>query len=370
MSSSRPVFILVPSFDPTGPVKGAFALANALAPSFSVRLVAIKNYGGDILPALDARVELLSLASRKSVLSRLKAYRQMLKKANDLSGHRPTSISICFSADVVNAACTGCARIISSVRSNLLKDYRLGYGVLGLPLAWFHYRLLNRFDHVVAMTHSMAVEIGRFVSRKAIVIGNFVDEKSLEKYRTSGRGGPYRFVFLGSLTERKQPLMVLRALSELVEQGVDATLDVVGGGPLHAVMASEITRKNLDERVRLHGHLNDPYPRLAASDVMVLPSLSEGLARASLESLYLGLPCVLRDVDGNGELITDGSNGAVFGVDAELAQHMLLAAKLSRNNSDKRSLLPKVFRQAYAEKCFVDLIGYEQTGLAMPDCSH
>lgn len=355
---SRPVFILVPSFDPTGPVKGAFALANALASKFPVRLVALKEYAGPGLPALDSRVTLHSLASEKSMPAKLKAYRLMLKKAGELSG-QPISISICFSADVLNAACTGYAKTISSVRSNLLKDYRMGFGVLGLPLARFHYWLLNRFDHVIAMTRAMAVEIGRFVSREAIVIGNFVDEPFLEKYRTPAQCGPYSFVFLGSLTERKQPLTVLRALGELVEQGVDATLDVIGGGPLQAAMANEVARMGLEGRVRLHGHLSDPYPLLASADVMVLPSLSEGLARASLESLYLGLPCVLRDVDGNGELVTPGRNGALFSSDSELAQQMLLAAEISRANSRKDCLLPDVFRQGYAENHFRELIAGE-----------
>lgn len=353
---SRPVFILVPSFDPTGPVKGAFALANALAPNFSVRLVALKDYDGNFLPASDPRVALYSLASRRSLLPKLRAYRLMLNEAKKEAGCCPTSISLCFSADLVNAACCSSARIVSSVRSNLLKDYRMGYGLLGLPLAWLHYRLLGRFHHVIAMTQSMAAEIGRFVSRQPVVIGNFVDEEFLEKYRASEQNGPYRFVFLGSLTERKQPMTVVQALAELVAGGVDATLDVIGGGPLLERMAREVSRHNLEERVCLHGHLSDPYPVLAEADVMVLPSLSEGLARASLESLYLGLPCVLRDVDGNSELVTPSVNGALFRVDEELVSQMLDAAKLSRGNSGKHSLLPEQFRQAYAENRFVRLI--------------
>jgi len=359
---SKPVFILVPSFDPTGPVKGAFALANVLAQGFSVRLVALKEYVGAELPALDRRVSIHSLALERSPLSKLSAYRRMLDEARTHSGHHPTSISLCFSADVLNAACSGRARIIASIRSNLLKDYRMGFGLVGLPLARFHYLLLNRFEHVIAMTHSMASEIGRFLSQEPVVIGNFVDEVFLERYRAVGQEGPYRFLFLGSLTERKQPLLVVQALAELVEQGVDATLDLIGGGPLQGILEAEVSKRKLAQRVRMHGHLSDPYRLLAAADVMVLPSLSEGLARAGLESLYLGVPCVLRDVDGNGELISEGSNGALFADDSELSRSMLRAAELSRVSSEKTCLLPSAFRKAYAEQRFAQLIGESSLG--------
>ena len=50
------IFILVPSPHPTGPVKGAFALANALAPIRRVVLVYLKD-GPGVDANLDTRVE-------------------------------------------------------------------------------------------------------------------------------------------------------------------------------------------------------------------------------------------------------------------------------------------------------------------------
>src|SRR5690606_37774803 len=98
------------------------------AQRFSVTLVALKAHPAERLPALDTSVTLHSLALSPGWLSKLKAYRALLSDAYSQSGHRPTSISLCFSADMLNAACKRHARIISSVRSNLLKDYRMGFG--------------------------------------------------------------------------------------------------------------------------------------------------------------------------------------------------------------------------------------------------
>lgn len=352
-----PVFILVPSFDPTGPVKGACALANMLAQRFAVTLVALKDLSSaQPIPALSEGVARYSLASVGGWGKKHSAYQTMLRQAHASSGLKPVSISMCFSADVMNALCATDAHTVSSVRSNLFRDYRMGYGLPGLPLALFHFLLLNRFSHVIAMTRSMAAQIRRFVSRDPIVIGNFVDEHFLQPYRAAAPQGAVRFLFLGSLTVRKQPLLLVQAFADLVSSGVDARLDIVGKGALEAEIKASVEQLGLQSRVCLHGHLSDPYSLLAVADVMVLPSLSEGLSRASLEALYLGIPCVLRDVDGNAELVHEGINGSLFRQDADLAASMMAAANLRPITAKRSSLLPEEFTQAYAELCFVRLI--------------
>lgn len=351
------VFILVPSFDPTGPVKGACALANILVELYPVTLVALKDPPHQQqMPVVKDGVVCRSLAEVAGWRHKLAAYKALLRQACFANGERPVSVSLCFSADLINAFCTSEAATAASVRSNLFKDYRMGYGLPGLPLALFHFLLLNRFSQVIAMTNSMAKQIGRFVSREPVVIGNFVDENFLKPYRRQSPTGEYRFVFLGSLTARKQPLLLVQAMARLLERGVEARLDMVGGGPLADDVQRRVAQLGLEDRVVLHGHLSDPYPLLAGADVMVLPSLSEGLSRASLEALYLGVPCVLRDVDGNGELISEGVNGSLFVDEDALAESMLAAAKLRKSEASRRSLLPEVFQQAYAEGCYFKLI--------------
>lgn len=135
------------------------------------------------------------------------------------------------------------------------------------------------------------------------------------------------------------------------------TLDVIGAGPLMQELVAEVRDLGLEDVVKFYGHLIDPYPLVAKADVFVLPSLSEGISRAALEALHLGVPCVLRKVDGNAELIQDGVNGILFDTDNALAEAMRLAATLSRRDNDNRSsLLPSGFRQREAACCFLKLV--------------
>jgi glycosyltransferase involved in cell wall biosynthesis len=353
----RAVFILVPSFQLSGPVKGAIALANALAGERPVVLVARKRQHLLHVP-VSREVTVVHLADSRS--NPVRAYRALLAEHGGRAG--AASISFCLSADIVNRFCDKTAVTCASVRGDLPVNYRLDYGIAGLPLAIFHLRALRRFDHVVAMTAAMAQQIRPHIGRDPVVIGNFIDEARLEPYRRlhTSATGPLRFVFVGSLTVRKQPILLIDAIERLWREGVDCSLDMVGSGSLLASLRVEAERRRLTNRVFFHGQLVEPYPLIAAADAMVLPSIAEGISRSALEALHLGIPCVMRATPGNAELIRPSVNGALFDDDGHLAESMLTVAQWSRARSGLNvSLLPTAFRQQPAARAYLRLVESE-----------
>lgn len=56
-------------------------------------------------------------------------------------------------------------------------------------------------------------------------------------------------------------------------------------------------------RVQFTGHVDDIKPYLAAADIFVMPSRSEGCSNALIEALGAGLPCIATDVGSAGELL-------------------------------------------------------------------
>lgn len=62
-------------------------------------------------------------------------------------------------------------------------------------------------------------------------------------------------------------------------------------------------------RVELPGYVEDSAPYVAALDVCVSPSLTEGLPGALAEALALGVPVVATDVGGVRDLVDDGRTG-------------------------------------------------------------
>lgn len=345
MSVAKKLFILVPAPTPDGPIKGAFALANRLAQEREVTLVTLKPGPGAQAP-LDARIRHVSLANHQGRRAQVKAYRQLLKTHGDRASC--SSLSMCFSADMVNLFCRQFAVTSTSIRGNLIQNYKLDYGWRGVLLGAFHLFSTRWFDHCIAMTQSMADQTRRYGTKAPKIIGNFVDEIYLESFRTSSRSvGPWRFVFVASMSARKQPLELIQAFSDLLKQGIPARLDMVGDGPLLPLAAKAAAALGLDGHVHFHGQLDNPYHLIAQADAMVLPSLSEGLSRAAMEALHLGVPCVLRHVDGNADLVTHRVNGTLFGTDSELSEAMREAAVMGRTpmHGPRPSLLPAAFRQ-------------------------
>lgn len=351
----RDIFILLPSPHPTGPVKGAFALANALAPIRRVVLVYLKD-GPGVDAVLDTRVEEISLAnSPGSWWGRLRIYKRLLQE----SGVRENvvSLSMCLSADFFNRFCSGVAVIFSSVRGNLPQNYRHDYGMIGPCFAFAHLLALRSFDHVFAMTEAMATQIHSIAGVRSKIVGNFVDEQALECFRRASpyvKGG-FRFVYVGSLTHRKQPALIVEAIKLLISQSYDVKLDLIGDGPLRESLSAMVLKNGLQEYVQLHGHLGNPYPLIAGADAFVLPSRSEGVSRAALEALHLGVPCVLRNVDGNAELLSNLMAGKLFSSDIDLSRAMIEAANRGRTRSIKSSLLPSSFRQSTAAMQYLQI---------------
>jgi glycosyltransferase involved in cell wall biosynthesis len=345
-------FILVPSFSPSGPVKGAIALANGLAIDRDVVLISVKKRSG-AMPSLNPNVKTIDLSMiSKSYIRKILVYKKLLKQGGPRS--KVASISFCFSADIINMFCSKQSLTCSSVRGNLPENYKYDFGVLGVILAYFHLYILNYIKRITVMSKSMSRQVSNHITVKPTLIRNFIDEMPLVKYRSNRNNiGPLRFAFVGSLTKRKCPDLVIKSIAEL-SKIQNVKLDVIGDGPLLSSLKKTVTRLGISKSVSFHGFLNNPGNVLGQVDAMVLPSFSEGIARSSLEALFLGVPCVLRNIDGNSELIENGVNGFLFSDDEELSGAILEAALLGRNRRKNRvlNLLPKAFRQQNCVKRF------------------
>lgn len=83
----------------------------------------------------------------------------------------------------------------------------------------------------------------------------------------------------------------------------------VGEGELFDEVKEKRDRLGLGDSVVMTGVRNDIPRVLAASDIMVMPSIIEGLPNAILEAMAAGLPVVATDVGGHPEIIEDGRTG-------------------------------------------------------------
>jgi L-malate glycosyltransferase len=91
----------------------------------------------------------------------------------------------------------------------------------------------------------------------------------------------------------------------------DARLLIVGDGPERAWMTQRAARPDLDGAVVLLGYRDDVRAVIAAADVYVNSSISEGISITILEAMAAGLPVVATAVGGTPEVLTGDAGGVL-----------------------------------------------------------
>lgn len=140
------------------------------------------------------------------------------------------------------------------------------------------------------------------------VIPNGVDLHALDP-GTIQVNTPPRIIFAGRFMPQKNPLQIVRTLDAL--RRLPWTCTLAGDGPLRPQVEAEIAARGLQARFSLPGWLTpeqvlEEYRR---SDILFLPSLSEGLPVVGVQGMALGLALVLSAVGGSPELVHEGVNG-------------------------------------------------------------
>jgi glycosyltransferase involved in cell wall biosynthesis len=120
-----------------------------------------------------------------------------------------------------------------------------------------------------------------------------------------------RICCIGRLSREKGHRTLLRAMSTVVRSVPEARLQICGDGPERSAIVRRAEANGLAENVVLLGFVQDVRPLLAAADVFVMPSLSEGLGVAVLEAMAMGKPVVTTDAGGLPEAVSEGETGMV-----------------------------------------------------------
>lgn len=118
-------------------------------------------------------------------------------------------------------------------------------------------------------------------------------------------------VCVARLSEQKRVDILLRALARVLREGVRCKCIIVGDGPLKDQLFEQTRSTGLSENVFFEGFQEDVRPYLQACSAFILTSDTEGLPLSILEAMACGVPCIVTNVGGNAELITNGVHGLI-----------------------------------------------------------
>lgn len=171
---------------------------------------------------------------------------------------------------------------------------------------------------------------------------------------------PYRkiVIFSGRLSSEKSLDTLLCAWKEVKTKVIDAHLLLLGDGGNFRNVEDELrglTKElDLDKTVHFIGRVDNVHNYLLASDVFVLPSISEGMSNALLEAMMSGLAIIASKIDANNNMIQDKINGLLFECRNfnQLADFIVLLL----NRTELRHKLGREAKKTAVEKYSMDLV--------------
>ena len=152
----------------------------------------------------------------------------------------------------------------------------------------------------------------------------------------------FNILFIGSVTDRKKPHMIIEAIQRSNDKSYN--LSIVGPAPNEKYfkeLKDLIDKSDLQNQVSLIGPVDRESVKdyYSSSNLMILPSISEGLARVIFESQVAMCPVLVTDAPGMSDIVIDGQTGYVF--ESNNLDSLSLKIEYINNNYDEASLVAK-----------------------------
>jgi len=119
---------------------------------------------------------------------------------------------------------------------------------------------------------------------------------------------------IGSFRREKNHTGLLSIFQRILEKEPNAELILVGDGPLREQIAEQSRSMKLARKVTFAGMQSNVWPYLAAADVFLFPSTTEGFGNALVESSYAMVPIVASDIPAHRESVAPAQHRFLFPV--------------------------------------------------------
>jgi len=171
------------------------------------------------------------------------------------------------------------------------------------------------------------------------------------------------FIYLGRLIERKRIDILIMAWNN-ANMDSRASLKIIGTGKEKVKLEKICLDLGLQNSITFTGEKkhSDIKKFLKYSDVIILPSSSEGMSNALLEGMSYGLIPIVSNIKANKDLVKDGQNGYLFNTTSELSE---LLNKIMLNSDEMNNeirfktieIIKNNFSFNYVMGCYIKLYG-------------
>jgi glycosyltransferase involved in cell wall biosynthesis len=334
------------------------ALARALdRETHDIRIVIVKERNDFANELRAARIPVVALRRRgwwdALVLWRL--YRELRRSRPDVVH------SFLFLANLLATVAGRAARVPAIVLSQRCSYDATLPPVLRRAARWCHHRA----DRVIVNSAAACREeaAGGVLRTRLVHIPNGIgalDPPGVGRAALGLPDGPLALA-VGQLERIKGHHVLLRAWPTVRRAVPDASLVLVGDGRRRLDLERQARRLGVADSVRFLGFCCPATPHLAACDVLVQPSLTEGMPNVVLEAMALGRPVVATRVGGSIELIEEGETGLLVPpVDADALAGALASLLV---DPDRRAALGAAGRRRAREQFSIEAVAARTAAL-------
>ena len=203
----------------------------------------------------------------------------------------------------------------------------------------------DKFRHIFWVSPS-AMTGFRFygaVKDKSTVLRNVIRMDTLRQKAVEAENQtPYDILFLGRMSEPKNPLRLVKVLNLVHDRYPQLQAAIVGKGDMEPQVREAVAASGAQGYIHLLGYQENGYGLLKHAKLMIMTSLWEGTPMCALEAMALGVPIVSTPVDGLCDLVEPEKTGYLEDTDEGLAERCAqiirdtgLRAELSGNTLEK-----------------------------------
>jgi len=145
----------------------------------------------------------------------------------------------------------------------------------------------------------------KLIKKKSCILINPINSEDVRKLASVGKYAESDLLFIGRLTEQKNPLLFIDIVSEIYRRNHSLSAVMVGMGELYDQCVTKIKRLGLEDVITLVGFCNNPYGYMLHTKVVCVPSKWEGFGLVVPEAFALGKPFVGSPVGGMKALLSN-----------------------------------------------------------------
>lgn len=123
-----------------------------------------------------------------------------------------------------------------------------------------------------------------------------------------------RIGFIGRLSEEKGVVNLIKAIPLVLDRQGELEFTIIGDGPQYKDIMEMVEEGNLSSVVKFTGWVSHAeLPKhMNEMQLLIIPSLTEGLPTIALEAMACGTPVLATSVGGVPEIIRDGKTGFIM----------------------------------------------------------